>query len=325
MPVFNPGVFLAPAIESILAQSFSQYEFIIVNDASTDGSFELLKRYAARETRIRLFSLDSNSGVAASLNRGLDAAQSNIIARMDADDVSEPDRLKTQILHLQAHPELFALGTSVSFINVNNDITSHLILPEDHYSIVNRFLAETCMVHASAMFRRTDQMRYDTTKAWTEDYDFWTRHLAFGRLANLKSCLLRVRIHNSSVPRHSQIQQNNLREAISAFVHNLIRQHQYGVLLRGYLTNIGSDNIKTIIANSLFSVARNQRLSPSVQLQCAANIRCLNIKHVAAKRAIKAIHLVCRLAGPGAGISFCTHLIASLPNRVRMRFVTPPA
>src|SRR5689334_8878938 len=115
MSVYNGVRFLSQAIVSILGQSFGDFEFLIVDDGSDDGSWEILQRHAG-DARIRLIRQD-NRGLAASLNRGLAEARSPLVARMDADDVARPHRLQTQIDFLRERPEIVLVGSAVEIID----------------------------------------------------------------------------------------------------------------------------------------------------------------------------------------------------------------
>ena len=117
MTVFNGGKLLAESIESLLAQSFSDFEFVIVDDASTDGSVAVLESYASRDRRLRLFCNSQNSGQTACLNQGLGECRADWIARQDADDLSHPRRLAAQWLTVKNNPSLVLLGVNGWIIN----------------------------------------------------------------------------------------------------------------------------------------------------------------------------------------------------------------
>src|SRR6476661_6105481 len=116
MPVYNAGRYVAEAVESILGQTYADFEFLIVDDGSTDRSRAILERYAARDPRIRLVSRP-NTGYAAALNELLGLARGELVARMDADDVALPERLLRQVNYLRAHPEVVCVGTAVHLID----------------------------------------------------------------------------------------------------------------------------------------------------------------------------------------------------------------
>ena len=126
MPVHNGGVFLDAAIESILSQTETDLEVVAVENGSTDGSLAVLRRHATRDTRVRVIEA-GQVGLVAALNLGLAAATGRYLARMDADDLAEPDRLAVQLAHLRAHPEIGVLGTAydLSLIHISEPTTPY--------------------------------------------------------------------------------------------------------------------------------------------------------------------------------------------------------
>lgn len=122
MSVFNEEAHVAEAIESILKQTFADFEFIIIDDASTDGSPALIETYAQKDSRIKVFTQPENQGLAVSLNKGLRQATGTYLARMDADDISYPERFQKQFDYLERHPELGALGTFMKEIDEKGEV-----------------------------------------------------------------------------------------------------------------------------------------------------------------------------------------------------------
>lgn len=122
MPVYNSEKYLKESIESILNQSYSDLEFIIINDGSTDNSFKIIKEYAKLDKRINVISRE-NKGIVYSLNEAIRLAKGEYIARMDADDISAPKRIEKQISFLKSHRDIDILGTQVKVVgNISNDI-----------------------------------------------------------------------------------------------------------------------------------------------------------------------------------------------------------
>ena len=133
MPVYNGEKYLAEAIESILAQSFTDFELLIVDDASGDGSAQIIRSYERRDNRIRFIQLEQNMGVADARNRGIAAATGKFITFMDDDDISLPKRLEKQVEFLQSNPDIGAVGTCCRF--VNHDLAPtffDFIVPQQH-------------------------------------------------------------------------------------------------------------------------------------------------------------------------------------------------
>src|SRR5260370_151977 len=130
MSVFNGEAFLPQALESILGQTFGDFEFIIIDDGSTDTTAQILSDYAKQDERVRVFN-QGNKGRAASLNDGIDLARAEYIARMDADDIALPHRLKEQIRFMERHPEVGLLGGAVELIGPEGQVLAEVRPPLD--------------------------------------------------------------------------------------------------------------------------------------------------------------------------------------------------
>src|SRR5687768_10604451 len=117
MSVYNGARYLSQSIESILAQTFSDFEFIIIDDCSSDSTPQILNEYARQDSRIRIIRNSENKGLTASLNIGLTQAQGRYIARQDADDISLPQRFEKQIHYLEAHPETIVVSSNIGIID----------------------------------------------------------------------------------------------------------------------------------------------------------------------------------------------------------------
>ena len=191
MAVHNNAQHLAAAIESILAQTYADWEFIIVDDASTDGSTAILEAF--NDPRIKRLSNPENVGLTISLNRGIRAAHGEYIARMDADDLSLPARFEKQVAFLDDHPNFGILGTSYQRIDRNGDPvgiynskerSSHFVRWSLHFRNV--------ICHSSVMMRRSvlDAVGlYDETCRYSQDYELWLRASQATEIKNLAECL----------------------------------------------------------------------------------------------------------------------------------------
>jgi glycosyltransferase involved in cell wall biosynthesis len=202
MPVYNCRPYLAEAIASICAQSFSNFELIIVDDGSADGSAAIIDDAASTDARIRVLRRP-NTGIVGALNDGLVAARGELIARMDGDDLAEPTRFAEQIAYLAAHPACIAVGSAAWFIDRDGAVIDRYSPPLDHRGIEERLLLGDggALVHPALMLRRAaiqavGGYRRDYDRA--EDLDLFLRLGRHGTLANLASPLLRYRLHFSS-------------------------------------------------------------------------------------------------------------------------------
>jgi glycosyltransferase involved in cell wall biosynthesis len=204
MSVYNAEQYLAQAIESILEQSYSNFEFIILNDGSTDNSHDIVKKYAAKDKRIQLISRP-NKGLIASLNEGLDEARGDFIARQDADDISLPERLQAQVDFLQNHPEIGLLGTNIEVINEKGDKVSKKVANVDFLTSPDDLkLAEVFsnqFAHGSIMVKSAllKTSLYDRDYKHAEDFELWSRISHHSQIANLKEPLYLWRLHQSGV------------------------------------------------------------------------------------------------------------------------------
>jgi glycosyltransferase involved in cell wall biosynthesis len=195
MPVHNAATFLDESIRSILNQSFSDFEFVILDDASSDKSPDLLKRWAQHDSRIRLFRSDQQLGLAGSSNRVVSQTRAPIVARMDADDVSHPERFARQLEVLKSSGDVVAVGTLFNGI----DSAGRVIRPRDRWRLRHspHFIP---FPHGSAMFRRT---AYDAIGGYQdlmvgEDQDFFLKLTRVGRVVTLPAALYHFRYHMSN-------------------------------------------------------------------------------------------------------------------------------
>lgn len=200
MPVFNAERFLREAIESILNQTFAGFELIAIDDGSTDRSPEILSHYGRLDARVRVH-LRSHRGVPATLNSGCALAHGVYIARMDADDISLPDRFERQAAFLEDHPDVAVLGTQLERIREDGTPIDTTNVPLEHAQIAAR-MQESCCMHHPTVMMRADALRtlggYREAFHAAEDHDLWLRAAERFELANLPQALLRYRIHSQA-------------------------------------------------------------------------------------------------------------------------------
>lgn len=187
MSVYNGEPYLRKAIDSILNQTFTDFEFIIINDGSTDSTAHVLRKYAQRDDRIRIVD-QANSGLTKSLNRAVSLSRGEWIARQDADDISMATKLEKQLAFLADHPEVGVLGTAVKTINSESKVTSIGWHEVEDADIRFKLLRNNSFAHGSMMFSMIIFKRaggYDESLEYTQDYDLWWRMSRYTRLANL--------------------------------------------------------------------------------------------------------------------------------------------
>ncbi len=196
--VYNGAAYLAPAIKSVLAQDFADFELLLLDDGSSDESRAIAASYAARDPRITLISRE-NRGLVASLNELLDRASAPLVARFDADDICAPQRLGLQKAFLDAHPDHVLVGSDTRYIDEHGQPCADPVLlrPHDHDAIVANFEAGPNLVHPAVMYRRDAVLAlggYRASYLHAEDIDLWLRLSETGKVANLPEVLLDYRI-----------------------------------------------------------------------------------------------------------------------------------
>jgi hypothetical protein len=202
MPVYNGERFIREAAESVLQQTFPDFELLILDDGSTDSTPEILRRYFQQEPRIRVHRREKR-GFAATLNNGMELARGTFIARMDADDLAHPTRLKRQVDYLTRRPEVGILGTSYWVIDERGRRLDLKRFPTSDLHIRWANLLAPAFAHPSVMLRRDvllhHGLRYDPSFPGAEDFELWIRLLRHTRGANLDQALLEYREHPSSM------------------------------------------------------------------------------------------------------------------------------
>lgn len=201
MSVFNGERYLRQALDSILRQTYADLELIVVDDGSSDGTAAILDSYGDR--RMRVLRNPRNIGLAASLNRGIGAATGEFIARQDADDISEPERIATQVAYLDAHAEVALVGSAHIEIDADDGVIGEVDAHCDHIAIVWAMLFFCPFAHTAVMWRREPVLQavgtYDTSYRYSMDFEYWTRIAARFRVANLPGHLVRLRSHGQSM------------------------------------------------------------------------------------------------------------------------------
>lgn len=211
MPVYNCSSYISEAVESILNQTFDDFELIIIDDHSTDETLKLIHGY--HDPRIRLIEKQTKTGLVESLNKGLSLAKGRYVARMDGDDVSDITRLEKQVDFLDNHPNIVLCGTAYQLTDTQAKVT----YPPDHASIKVALLEYCPIGHPTVMFRNSfliqHNLTYDKGFEGAEDYELWTRLVWLGEICNMPDVLLTYRSHQeqySNSNKHNQVKHSNL-------------------------------------------------------------------------------------------------------------------
>lgn len=213
MSVYNSEKYLVEAIESILNQTYTNFEFIIVNDGSTDSSLDIIQEYMEKDERIVLISRE-NKGLPYSLNEGIEKAKGKYIARMDADDISLPTRFEKQIEFMQENQDIGVCGTWAEVFGDNrkNRLLKH---PINHDELKVRLLFSVCFAHPTVMIRKSVldkyNLKYNLEYINAQDYELWSRISNFTNMANIPKVLLKYRVTENSITSIANNQKKELR------------------------------------------------------------------------------------------------------------------
>ena len=199
MSVFNGEKYLMRALDSILSQSYVNFEFIVINDGSNDGTFEILDGYS--DKRLKVFHME-NQGLARSLNYAISKAQNEYIARMDADDIAHQDRLKLQMQFLIDNPNINIIGSNINIIDENDCVLSKKIVPLSHKKITDLLPLQSCIMHPTFMLKKEIYLElggYREVFKYAQDYDFLLRALSKELyFSNLPDTCLSYRVYDQA-------------------------------------------------------------------------------------------------------------------------------
>lgn len=217
LPVYNAAPYLAQTLESLLAQSFGDFELIVINDGSTDQTLEIIEQFARRDTRLRVISRE-NRGIVRTLNEGIELARGTYIARMDGDDQAAPHRLELQIKRMNDDPSLVVLGSSAIATDPQGRKLGVFPLPLSHEEIEQSHLKGISSIYHPAAMIRTAALRQVggyRDLCPVEDLDLWLRLGEIGRVGNLSEPLLIWRQTAAGLTAaKAQIHQQKLRQVM---------------------------------------------------------------------------------------------------------------
>jgi len=199
MPVYNAERYLKEAIESILDQSYGNFIFLIINDGSKDRSGDIINSYD--DERIHVINHEKNVGLVATLNEGLAKSNTELIARMDADDISEKDRIAKQIAYMKKHNNVLALGTGMKIIDQSGATLGYEPGIEKSEAIRRCLAVRNVIAHPSIVMRKSAVLKvggYDPSSTESEDYELWLKLSDLGELSNINEPLIKYRVSKSS-------------------------------------------------------------------------------------------------------------------------------
>jgi glycosyltransferase involved in cell wall biosynthesis len=203
MPVWNGEKFLAEAVNSVLAQTFADFELLVIDDGSTDRTPDILR--ACRDSRLRVLRLD-HAGIVVALNHGLAEARAEWIARLDADDLCEPQRLERQWQAVSSHLGVVLCHTSVTLFGDGSAAAGSARLPRSRSFTALRLCSHCPIVHSTVLFKKTVALAaggYLPEERHAEDFSLWGRIIEQGEFLGLPEKLVRFRLHGQSVSRQN--------------------------------------------------------------------------------------------------------------------------
>jgi glycosyltransferase involved in cell wall biosynthesis len=225
MPVYNAAAYLEEAVRSILGQTFRDFEFIIINDGSTDGTASILKRYEKADNRIQVYHQE-NQGMISALNRGCQLARGQYIARMDADDVSLPQRLQRQLEYLDRHPQIGILGTWILNIDESGSMRGTWCPPTNPKMLKWTNFFGVCVSHSTTFMQREvvqklDFYRPDAVHA--EDVDLWLRASSITEFGNIPEVLGKYRVWSGSThQRNLQLRRDTHVRLLASYIEDFL-------------------------------------------------------------------------------------------------------
>lgn len=200
MPVYNAGDFLRASIDSMLNQTYKNFEFIIVNDASTDETSKILKQYKRQDRRVRIITNKINLGVSRSANIAINETKGEFIARMDADDIANSDRIEKQVNFLRRNKKVVAVGGQCELIDKDGIKIGEKIFPTDNNRIKNMIFSNVPLQQPTLMVNKNllpkNFVWYDNDFSSAEELELIFKLFRLGEVRNLKDIVLKYRIHN---------------------------------------------------------------------------------------------------------------------------------
>lgn len=225
MSVYNGERYVREAIESILTQTYRDFEFVIVDDGSTDHTSKILTELSKTDTRIKILTNEQNIGLTASLNKALRHARGIYLARMDADDVALSQRLEEQVTFLKAHPDIGMLGTAYAWIDERGNVIGQRDVLTKPHELHRALIRTNPFLHGSIMIRKEllDHVQgYDESYKKAQDYDLWLRLSSTCQFANLPDVLMQKRMTKGMIS--FQGERSQIRYALRARIEALRRK-----------------------------------------------------------------------------------------------------
>lgn len=235
MATYNDDLYLKKSVESVLTQSLNNFELVIVNDASTDNTVNIIKSISKKDKRIVYVKNSRRMGLIASLNAGIKISKGKYIARLDSDDLWINDaKLMKSVELLEKKPEIVLVGSWARRINTNNKVVAYVKYPLTDTEIRNYLMIENCFVHSSVLFRKNivDKVgAYDSQFDSAEDYGLWVKIGTSGKLMNIPEYLVDYRVNPNGISHTRYLTQLNSTIKVVKKYRNFYRKASFGLVL----------------------------------------------------------------------------------------------
>ncbi len=298
LPAYNTGKYLREAVDSVLAQTYTNFELLIINDGSTDDTDEILKSYT--DPRINTIT-QQNKGLITTLNEGVIAAKGDIIARMDADDICMPDRLEKQIDFLNRNEEYVLVGSEGNIMDKDGKYLMPLIpVGHSHEEILAKIDVKVPFIHPSVMFRKAAVIKaglYPKNALDFEDHLLWKNLLAVGKVCNLPEKLMKVRFNPESVTIDERWRGQEFID---------IRRRS---IVNGYVTETDAAKLKELIGTQNLAAYKQASYYAMIGKKYLWDIPDANLARHNLQLAIK--HY------PGNAMSYILYIFSFLPAAIR--------
>lgn len=253
----NRAEYLHMALESMATQTFTDWEWVVIDDGSVDATPDVLESYQQKlGSRMQVLRNEPALGLIKSLNRGLDAARGKYIARMDDDDVSKPERLAKQVAFMEKHPDVVLLGTGGHYLQVETLLINDYVRPRQNVDIRLALTISSPFIHPTVMMRastlKKKGLRYDENFKHAEDFELWTRLIDHGRAAILPDKLLTYRAHSARVTKkHRDYQAKITAEIRDNYTKELLRDTSLSGLSSSELQQLLHPRVPATLAQIL--------------------------------------------------------------------------
>lgn len=254
MSVYNGEEFLEDSILSVLNQTYKNFEFIVVNDCSSDGSLKILEEFKNKDPRIKIINNEKNIGLTRSLNKGILTSEGEYISRLDAGDISLPERLEKQIHFLDNNKDIGLIGTWTYIINTEGKTIGEIKYPIEDKKIKKDLIKYNTFVHSSIMFRKNLASMvnfYDENYKYTQDYNFYIRLFPYTQFANIPIFLIKYRQIPNSITfskNKRQIYLTNKTRKLAIKLH-YYSKFNYIYVIKNYLLLLIPTKVKFFIKN----------------------------------------------------------------------------